>query len=100
MPVQEVRTRMEPAEVIRLARDFFATRFTPYGAFVESESETHLAFRLEAGELVIGTNVEEGQTVVRGSTSRVHHELSQFLSTLAPPESVRQNALGGSSGAG
>jgi len=44
---------------------------------------------------------EEGRRLVRGSTSRMHHELSQFLSTLAPPEEVRQSVPGpGASGAG
>lgn len=101
MLVQEVTTDLAPAEVIRLAREFFMTRFTPYGAFVEGESEGHISFRVEAGELVIGTGTQEGRTVVRGSTSRLHHELSQFLVTLAPAEEVRQNALGpGASGAG
>jgi hypothetical protein len=101
MLVQEVRTDLPPAEVIQRAREFFTTRFTPYGAFVEDVSDSHITFTLEAGELVIGTGQEDGRTVVRGSTSRLHHELSQFLVTLAPPEEVRQNTLGpGATGAG
>ncbi len=101
MLVQEVYTELEPHEVIRLAREFFTTRFTPYAAFVEDESDSHLALKIEAGELVIGTGREDGRTVVRGSTSRLHHELSQFLVTLDPGGDVRQNALGpGASGAG
>jgi hypothetical protein len=101
MLLLEVRTDLSPAEVIRLAREFFTTRFTPYGAFVEAESDSHITFRIEAGELVIGTGTEEGKTVVRGSGSRLHNELSQFLTTLAPPEEVRQNVAGpGTSGAG
>src|SRR5690606_16999146 len=75
MLVQEVRTDLEPREVLRLAREFFSTRFSPYAAFVEDESESHIAFRLEAGELVIGAGRQDGRTVVRGSTSRLHHEL-------------------------
>ena len=101
MLTQQIRTEYAPAEVVRLAREFFATRFSPYGAFVQSASDGHVAFHTEAGELVIGTAEEDGQTVVRGSTSRLHHELSQFLITLGQPEDVRQNVLGpGSSGAG
>ncbi|MEX2582249.1 MAG: hypothetical protein WD766_03200 [Gemmatimonadota bacterium] len=101
MLVQEVTTDLSPAEVIRLAREFFATRFTPYGAFAEDSSDSHITFRVEAGELVIGTGTKGGRTVVRGSTSRLHHELSQFLVTIAPAEEVRQNAIGpGASGAG
>lgn len=102
MLVQEVPTDLQPAEVIRLAREFFASRFSPYGAFMESESDSHLSFQVEAGELVIGIGqTADGRTLVRGSTSRLHHELSQFLATLAPPEEVRQSDPGpGASGAG
>lgn len=101
MLIQEVRTDYEPAEVIRLAKEFFLTRFSPYGASIESEGDDHIAFQLDAGELVIGASTDEEGTRVRGSTSRVHHELSQFLTTLAVPETVRQNADGpGASGAG
>jgi hypothetical protein len=101
MLVQEVLTDLPAAEVVRAAREFFTTRFSPYGAFVEEESEAHIVLKVEAGELVIGTAVEDGRTLVRGSTSRLHHELSQFLATLAAPEEVRQNAAGpGNSGAG
>lgn len=102
MLVQEAVTELSPAEVIRFAREFFATRFTPYGAFAESEGEDHLTLQLDAGELVIGAGVDEnGQTVVRGSTSRLHHELSQFLVSVADTAQVRQNTLGpGTSGAG
>src|SRR5690606_9369520 len=101
MLVQAVVTDLPPEEVIRTAREFFTTRFTPYGAFVTDESADHISFELDAGELMIGTGTRDGRTVVRGSTSRLHHELSQFLVLLAPPEEVRQNALGpGASGAG
>ena len=55
----------------------------------------------EAGDLTIGTGKQGERTLVRGSTSRMNHELSQFLSTLAPPEEVRQSVPGpGVSGAG
>ena len=101
MLVQQVRTDHSPAEVIRLAKEFFLTRFSPYGASIERESADHVTFQLDSGELVIGTSVGEDGTEVRGSTSRIHHELSQFLTTLARPEAVRQNNAGpGASGAG
>lgn len=101
MLVQETHTDLAQEEVVRLAREFFTTRFTPYGGFVREESDTHIVFAVEAGELMIGTTVEDGRTRVRGSTSRMHHELSQFFTTLAAPEAVRQNVEGpGSSGAG
>jgi len=102
MLIQEVVTDLPPREVVERAREFFTTRLSPYAAFVSEESESHIKFDIEAGELLIGTGpAEGGRTMVRGSTSRLHHELSQFLVTLAPPEEVRQNLVGpGASGAG
>lgn len=101
MLTQEVLTDLSPREVIDRAREFFTTRFSPYAGFETDEADTHIRFRFEAGELVIGTGEKDGRTLVRGSTSRIHHELSQFLITLAPPEEVRQNLVGpGASGAG
>ena len=101
MLIQEVLTDLSPREVVERAREFFTTRFSPYAGFAADETETSIRFRFEAGELVIGAGTQEGRTLVRGSTSRIHHELSQFLITLAPPEEVRENASGpGSTGAG
>lgn len=101
MLVQETMTDLPATEVLQHAREFFTTRFTPYGGFVSEESDSHLVFAVEAGELMIGTAEQDGRTLVRGSTSRLHHELSQFLATLANPEEVRQNVEGpGASGAG
>jgi hypothetical protein len=93
MLVQEIHTDLAPAEVIRLARDFFSTRFSPHAAFAEGESDSHIKFEIEAGEVVIGTGMDEdGRTFVRGSTSRLHNELSQFLASLDVPEEVRDNS--------
>jgi hypothetical protein len=101
MLMQEVLTDISPAEVVERAKEFFTMRLTPYTGFVEEQSDHHVKFEIEAGEVVIGASSVEGRTLVRGSTSRLHHELSQFLATLAPPEEVRQNMLGpGTSGAG
>lgn len=101
MLIQEVLTDIPAQEVLDRARDWFTTRFSPHAGFVEDASEAHLKFQIEAGEVTIGTVEQEGRTLVRGSTSRLHHELSQFLITLAPPEEVRQNLVGpGVSGAG
>ena len=101
MLIQETTTDLPRAEVLTRARDFFMTRFSPYGAAVEEESDAHLKLACEAGEVVIGASDQGGRTLVRGSSSRLHHEISQFLLTLAPPEDVRQNAEGpGSSGGG
>ena len=101
MLIQEVLTDLPPAEVLDRAKEFFTTRLNQYTALVSDEGPAHLKFDVEAGELVIGTVDQDGRTLVRGSTSRLHHELSQFLTTLAPPEEVRQNLVGpGASGAG
>jgi hypothetical protein len=101
MLVQEVLTDLSPAEVIGRAKEFFTTRLSQYTALIADESEKHVKFDVDAGEVVIGTIPRDGRTLVRGSTSRLHHELSQFLTTLAPPEEVRQNLMGpGASGAG
>ncbi|MGH7457551.1 MAG: hypothetical protein ACREKN_00515 [Longimicrobiaceae bacterium] len=101
MLIQEVQTELPAKEVIRRAKEFFLLRFSPYAGFVSSESDSHVKFAVEVGSLSIGTGRRDGKTVVRGSTSRLHHELSQFLGTLAHPEKVRQNVIGpGVSGAG
>ena len=101
MLIQEVLTELPAEEVIARAREFFTLRFTPYAGFTEEAGPTHVVFSTEAAEVTIGTGRDGERTRVRGSTSRMHHELSQFLATLAPPEDVRQNMPGpGVSGAG
>jgi hypothetical protein len=101
MLILETVTELPAEEVIRRARDFFTLRLNAYGAFEEDSSPSHLRLSAEAADLTIGVGSRDGHTHVRGSTSRMHHELSQFLSTLAPPEEVRQNVAGpGASGAG
>jgi hypothetical protein len=102
MLIQEVVTDLEPAEILSRAREFFTTRFSNHSAFIEEESEAHVKFEIDSGEVLIGTARRDGRTVVRGSTSRLHSELSRFLMTIAPAaEEVRQNLPGpGTSGAG
>lgn len=101
MLIQEVLTDLPPDEVIRRAREWFTLRLTPYAGFAEESSDHHITFATEAGDVSIGTGEQEGRTMVRASTSRLHHEVSQFLTTLAPPEEVRENIPGpGVSGAG
>ena len=101
MLLQEVLTEIPAEEVIQRARDFFTLRFTPYAGFAEEAGDTWIKIVTEAGDLTIGVGKQGERNLVRGSTSRLHHELSQFLSTLAPPEEVRQSVPGpGASGAG
>jgi len=94
MLIQEVTTDLEPEEVIARARVFFTERYSPYAGFIEDEGPTHIRFRVEAGTLMIGVGRRDGRNVVRGSTARLQHELSQFLSGLALPEEVRRNRIG------
>lgn len=102
MLIQEVLTDLSPQEVVERAKEFFRARLSAYTGFLEEESDHHVKFHMEAGDLTIGAGPGEGgRTKVRGSTSRAHHELSQFFATLAPAEEVRQNLPGpGASGAG
>lgn len=101
MLIQEVETDLAPEEVIEQARTFFSLQFSPYAGFEEDSSESHIRLSSEAGEITIGVATRDGRTVVRGSSSRMHHEISQFFATIAPPEEIRQNLPGpGVSGAG
>lgn len=102
MLIQEVLTDLSPEEVVQRAKEFFSSRLTQYTGFLAEESDHHAKFRMEAGDLTVGASpAEGGRTLVRGSASRAHHELSQFLTLLAPAEEVRQNLPGaGTSGAG
>ena len=101
MLLQEVLTELPADEVIQRARDFFTLRFTPYAGFTEDAGDSWIKFTTEAGDLTIGVGKQGERNRVRGSTSRMHHELSQFLATLGPAEEVRQNVAGpGASGAG
>ncbi len=101
MLIQETLTDVPPEEVIRRARTFFTTRLTPYVGFIDEESDSHIRFRFEAGSLVVAAGRQAERTWVRGSTSRLHNDLSRFLASLSVPEAVRQNVIGpGTSGAG
>ncbi|HSU17394.1 hypothetical protein [Longimicrobium sp.] len=101
MLLQEVLTELPAEEVIQRARDFFSLRFTPYAGFAEEAGDSWIKFSTEAGDVTIGVGRQGERNLVRGSSSRLHHEVSQFLSTLAPPEEVRQSVPGpGVSGAG
>lgn len=101
MLILEVLTPLPPQEVVERAKGFFQGRFSPYTGFLSDSSDHHARFQFEAGVLTVGAVPQGDRTLVRGSTTRLHHELSQFLATLAPPEEVRQNLVGpGTGGAG
>lgn len=101
MLIQETLTDLPAHEVLARAKTFFTLQFSPYAAFVEEEGDTHIRFHTESGGLTIAIGRQEDRNLVRGSTSRLNHELSQFLVTLSKPEDVRQSLPGaGVSGAG
>jgi hypothetical protein len=79
----ETVTSLAPEEVVRRAKDFFATRVPTTGAFVEKESPRHLVLRGQGGEeVVIAAGPGESGTVVRGSTLLFDQQVGRFFSTL------------------
>jgi hypothetical protein len=94
MLILETETELPPQEVVSRAKEFFASRLSPATAYLLDASDTHVRFHTEAGILTVGVGRRDDRWVVRGSTSRLHQVLSQFLGTLSRPEAVRQN-LGG-----
>lgn len=90
MLILEVETTLPAAEVVARARTWFLEQLSPAAAFVEDESATHLKLETEAGEVVLGVGEVDGRRVVRGSTSRLTNELSQFLATLDGAGAVRE----------
>ena len=79
----EFVTSLAPEDVVRRAKEFFATRVPATGAFVERESPRHLVLRGQGGEeVVIAAASREAGTVVRGSTLLFDQQVSRFFSTL------------------
>ncbi len=82
----ETATALAPEEVLRRAKEFFATRVPARGAFVERESAGHVVLRGQGGEeVVIAAAAQSGQTGVRGSTLFFDQQLGRFLSGLPQP---------------
>ena len=85
MTYQET-TSLPPDEVLRRAKEFFATRVPATGAFLERESARHVAFRGQGGEeivLAVAPAPGGAGTLVRGSTLLFDQQVRRFLSTLA-----------------
>lgn len=84
--VYEVVTAAEGAEVLRLAKMFFAERVPMYAAFPEKEGPTWLALRGQGGEeIAFAVSPATGGTRVRASTLLFDQGVDRFLSTLPPP---------------
>ena len=80
----ETTTSLPPAEVLRRAKEFFATRVPAAGAFVERESAGHVALRGQGGEeIVIAAAPAPGGSAIRGSTLLFDQQVRRFFSTLA-----------------
>jgi len=81
--LQEAQTSLAPAEVLALAKKFFARRSTLYAAFLDKEGPTFVSFRGQGGEeIVIGVAPADGGTRVTGSTYLFDMQVARFLSTL------------------
>ena len=80
----ETSTSLPPGEVLRRAKDFFANRVPATGAFVERESDRHVALRGQGGEeIVIAAAPTPSGSAVRGSTLLFDQQVRRFFSTLA-----------------
>jgi hypothetical protein len=93
MLILETETQLPPEEVVARAKEFFTSRLSYATGFVLDASDSHVRFHTEAGVVTIGIGRRGDRQVVRGSTSRLHHAVSQFLATLSTPEAVRQNLI-------
>lgn len=105
----ETTTAMAQAEVLAAAKEFFSRRVAIYSAFVEKESDTHVAMRGQGGEeVIIGVRpAAGGGTAVTGSSYLFEPQISRFFTTLPPApepsveaggaETAEQDAVGGTS---
>jgi hypothetical protein len=92
--LQEYHTTLPAAEVVGLAKQWFATRNGIYAAFVEKEGPTFVTLRGQGGEeIVIGTTPKADGTLVTGSTYLFDMQIARFFSTL-PPYELAEGLLG------
>ena len=91
--LQETRTSLTPAEVLRAAKEFFARRVSIYAAFVEQDSEKHVSLRGQGGEeVIIGAMERDGATLVTGASYIFDAQIGRFFSML-PPASAPETVL-------
>lgn len=85
--LQEHTTPLAPADVITLAKAFFARHIGIYAAFLEREGPGYASFRGQGGEeLIIGTATVPNGTRVTGSTYLFDAQVARFFSTLPSSE--------------
>jgi hypothetical protein len=81
--VHEIVTALEGAEVLRLAKRFFAERVPMQAAFPEKEGPTFLTLRGQGGEeIAMAVTAVPGGTRVRASTLLFDQPVDRFFSTL------------------
>ena len=86
--VFQVVTTLEPAEVLRRAKVFFAERVPNQAAFPEKEGPGYLTLRGQGGEeIAFAVQPAAGGvgTLVRGGTLLFDQAVDRFLSTLPVP---------------
>jgi hypothetical protein len=85
--LQEYHTTLAVAEVVALAKKWFATRNGIYAAFVEKEGPSFVSLRGQGGEeIVIGATSKDGATLVTGSSYLFDMQIARFFATLPPYE--------------
>jgi hypothetical protein len=85
----ETVTTLSPAEVIALAKQFFAERVPNNAAFPEKEGPAYLTLRGQGGEeIALAVLPGEGGSRIRASTLFFDQALERFLSTLPRPVPV------------
>ena len=86
--LQEYRSTLSPADVLRQAKLFFQRRSALYAAFLEHEGPGHVTFRGQGGEeIIIAAIVRDGATLVTGSTYLFDMQIARFFTTLPAFES-------------
>jgi hypothetical protein len=87
--LQEFRTTLDPASVLKNAKDFFTRHNSIYATFLEKEGPTFVGFRGQGGEeLIIAAQPSDGATLVTGSTYLFDQQIARFFSTLAPVQAA------------
>lgn len=85
--LQDTVTSLAPADVIGAAKRFFARRNSVYTAFIDMEGPTFVTLRGAGGEeIAIGATLQNGATLVTGSTYLFDQQVARFLATLPAPD--------------
>ena len=92
--MQEFRTTLDPATVLRNAKQFFSRRNGIYSAFLDKEGPGFVDFRGQGGEeLLIAAQKSDDATLVTGSTYLFDQQIARFFATL-PPATTSAASLG------